>query len=113
VWITPGAGQLDHLSAELGGVRGTTLRHLTNTSRESVLGVHQTGAIPDHHQAAALSGMAQFIGYVGAAFGPLLVGLLHEATGAWSAPMCLLVVASLLVMAFATRAGRSRFIGEA
>ncbi|MCC0808274.1 CynX/NimT family MFS transporter [Methylobacterium sp. W2] len=67
----------------------------------------------DHQQAAALSGMAQFIGYVGAAAGPLLVGLLHEVTGDWSVPMSLLVAASLLVTVFATLAGRSRFIGEA
>jgi hypothetical protein len=44
--ITAGPDQIDHLPAELGGVCGTGLGHRTNTSRESVLGVHQTGAIP-------------------------------------------------------------------
>ncbi len=67
----------------------------------------------DHHQAATLSGMAQFIGYVGAAAGPLLVGLLHDLTGEWTAPLCLLVAASLLVTVFATLAGRSRYIEKA
>jgi len=65
----------------------------------------------DHHQAATLSSMAQFIGYLGAAAGPLLVGLLHDLTGAWTAPLGLLVAASLLVTVFATLAGRSQFIG--
>lgn len=67
----------------------------------------------DHHQAAALSGMAQFIGYLGAAAGPLLVGSLLETTGGWSAPLALLVAASLLVLVVATLAGRARHIGEA
>lgn len=64
----------------------------------------------DHHQAASLSGMAQFIGYLGAAAGPLLIGVLHDLTHAWTAPMLLMVGASMLVMVFATQAGRPRFI---
>lgn len=64
----------------------------------------------DHHQAGALSGMAQFIGYAGAAAGPLLVGVLHDATGAWTAPLTLLIAASALVIVFATLAGRNRTI---
>ena len=66
----------------------------------------------DHHQAGALSGMAQFIGYLGAAAGPLLVGLLHDLTGGWTAPLGLLAGVSVLVMVFATLAGRSRIIGD-
>ncbi|UAK24786.1 MFS transporter [Sphingomonas nostoxanthinifaciens] len=64
----------------------------------------------DHHQAGALSGMAQFIGYAGAAAGPLLVGVLHDATGGWSASLSLLIVASALVIVFAALAGRNREI---
>jgi CP family cyanate transporter-like MFS transporter len=64
----------------------------------------------DHHQAAALSGMAQFVGYAGAAAGPLLVGALHDATGDWRAPLCLLIVSSALVTIFAALAGRPRMI---
>lgn len=66
-----------------------------------------------HQDASAPSGMAQFIGYAGAAAGPLLIGVLHEATGGWTAPMALLVAASLLVTVFATLAGRLRLIGVA
>ncbi|MBT0667359.1 MFS transporter [Novosphingobium profundi] len=64
----------------------------------------------DHHQAGALSGMAQFIGYAGAAAGPLLIGVLRDATGTWTAPFALLIVASLLVALFATLAGRDKLI---
>lgn len=61
----------------------------------------------DHHQAAALSSMAQFIGYIGAATGPLLIGVLHDATGGWTSPLALLIGAAGCVMIFATRAGRN------
>lgn len=64
----------------------------------------------DHHQAAALSGMAQFIGYLGAAAGPLLVGILHDATRGWTAPLCLMIASSLLAGLFAALAGRQRVI---
>jgi len=64
----------------------------------------------DHHQAGALSGMAQFIGYSGAALGPLLVGILHDATASWTVPLGLLIAASALVTVFATLAGRLHFI---
>lgn len=40
-----------------------------------------------------LSGMAQGIGYVVAAMGPLLFGILHEFTGGWEAPLTMLVIA--------------------
>ncbi|MGF1805574.1 CynX/NimT family MFS transporter [Aliivibrio sifiae] len=47
----------------------------------------------DAHQAAALSGMAQCMGYLLAAAGPICFGLLHQATGSWDLPliMCLVV----------------------
>ncbi|MDE1171595.1 MAG: MFS transporter [Verrucomicrobium sp.] len=64
----------------------------------------------NHHQAARLSGMAQFIGYAGGAAGPLLVGILHDATHGWSWPLGMLVIASGLAGVFATLAGRPRFI---
>lgn len=65
----------------------------------------------DHHQAAALSGMAQFVGYAGAAAGPLLVGILRDVTGGWTAPLSLLIVSSVLTVVFASLAGRARVIG--
>jgi len=48
---------------------------------------------PEH--SAALSGMAQSVGYLFAAFGPSLFGLLRDATGAWKISLVLLFVVSL------------------
>lgn len=64
----------------------------------------------NHQQAATLSGMAQFIGYVGAAVGPLFIGMLHDMTGDWAASLWLLVASSILAAIFATLSGRSRTI---
>ena len=52
---------------------------------------------PEH--AAALSGMAQSVGYLLAAVGPFLFGVLRDATHSWTVPLALLlaVVVSLLV----------------
>ena len=46
---------------------------------------------PDHAHAAALSGMAQSVGYLLAAAGPFLFGVLRDATGAWKVPLVLLL----------------------
>ncbi|WP_322050578.1 CynX/NimT family MFS transporter [Paraburkholderia bannensis] len=63
-----------------------------------------------HDQAAKLSGMAQFVGYAGAALGPVLSGMLHGVTGSWTASLVMLVGASLMVTVFAVLSGRNRFI---
>jgi MFS transporter, CP family, cyanate transporter len=54
---------------------------------------------PDPEHAAALSGMAQSVGYLLAAFGPFLFGVLRDATGAWTVPLALLlaIVSCLMV----------------
>jgi MFS transporter, CP family, cyanate transporter len=63
-----------------------------------------------HNQATTLSGMAQFVGYTGAAFGPVLTGFLHDTTASWSAPLAMLVASSVLTTVFAVLAGRNKFI---
>jgi CP family cyanate transporter-like MFS transporter len=50
----------------------------------------------------ALSGFVQGIGYVLGAAGPLLVGVLHAASGSWTSPLVFLTVASLAVITAAT-----------
>jgi CP family cyanate transporter-like MFS transporter len=50
--------------------------------------------------------MAQFIGYLGGASGPLLVGVLQQITGRWTAPMLMLCMVSFGVIFFAAMAGR-------
>lgn len=60
----------------------------------------------DHRQSAELSGMAQSIGYLMAASGPLVIGALHDATGSWNAALVVvlaLVVAQLVVSVLAAR----------
>lgn len=64
----------------------------------------------NHHSASKLSGMAQFIGYLGAAAGPMLFGLFHDLFAAWDVSLFLLIGSSVLVAIFATLAGRARYI---
>ncbi len=47
---------------------------------------------------AALSGFTQSVGYVIAAPGPLLIGLLHDLTGDWTVPLiALMAIAAILI----------------
>jgi CP family cyanate transporter-like MFS transporter len=72
----------------------------------TLLGVAQGGLIavaltvivlrsPDPHIAAHLSGMAQFVGYLLAAIGPLVVGVIHGWTGSFAWCAVLFVVLGL------------------
>ena len=47
---------------------------------------------PDPGSAASLSTFAQSAGYLVASAGPLVLGLLHSATGSWNIPVALLLV---------------------
>ena len=47
---------------------------------------------------ARLSGFAQPVGYLFAAAGPFVVGLLREVTGGWTAPLALLITSAVLLM---------------
>lgn len=62
------------------------------------------------HQAAALSSMAQCVGYLMAACGPTLAGKLHELTHGWTAPLLVGVVLAVIVALLGLLAGRSRTI---
>ncbi|MCY1038279.1 MFS transporter [Staphylococcus nepalensis] len=65
----------------------------------------------EHSQTSAkLSGMAQSVGYIFAAVGPLLFGVLHDATGKWMASLSILLITSLLITLFGSQAGRNRTI---
>ncbi|MDD3354410.1 MFS transporter [Zoogloea sp.] len=64
-------------------------------------------------QAAALSGMAQSIGYLLAACGPPLVGLLHDQSRGWSLPLALCLLLTLVIAWLGALAGRNvRVPGE-
>ncbi len=66
---------------------------------------------PDSHVAAHLSGMAQGVGYVLAAFGPLFVGLIRGWTGSFSETAFLFVALGLGAAIMGVGAGRALHVG--
>ena len=62
------------------------------------------------HQAAALSGMAQAVGYLLAACGPPVMGKIHDANGDWHIPLIAVALISVAMAVFGALAGRDREI---
>jgi CP family cyanate transporter-like MFS transporter len=60
----------------------------------------------DARSSAALAGMAQSVGYLVAAVGPVLFGFLHDATGGWRAPLAVLAGVAAAHALIGLRAGR-------
>lgn len=58
------------------------------------------------HQAAALSGMAQCVGYLLAAFGPPMMGKIHDISGQWSLPLIGCALLACIMAVFGGFAGR-------
>lgn len=65
---------------------------------------------PDPHVAAQLSSMAQTVGYMLAAAGPLLVGAIHGATGSFAATGILFVALGVGAATAGLGAGRARHV---
>jgi CP family cyanate transporter-like MFS transporter len=65
----------------------------------------------DQEHAAQLSAMAQTVGYAVAAAGPVLIGVLREATGGWTVPLALLLAVLVPLLAAGMAAGRTRQVG--
>ncbi|UJL45380.1 MFS transporter [Virgibacillus sp. NKC19-16] len=61
-------------------------------------------------QAAELSGMAQSLGYVLAAVGPMFIGYLYDVTQAWTVPLLTLIIVAIMVMVFGMGAGRNKYV---
>ncbi|TCP56588.1 CP family cyanate transporter-like MFS transporter [Tamaricihabitans halophyticus] len=59
---------------------------------------------------ARLSAMAQGIGYLSASAGPFLFGMLHEATGDWTASFVLVLVVLTVQLVVGWFAGRPRYV---
>ncbi len=72
-----------------------------------------TARAADSHTAAALSGFAQGLGYLLAAAGPLLIGLLHSVTGSWTVPVVILLCVSGCQFVTGLLASRDKTIGAA
>ena len=68
---------------------------------------------PDSEHAAALSGMAQSVGYLLAAGGPFLFGLLRDVTHAWTVPLTLLVAVTVCLLITGLGAARDAHVGRA
>jgi CP family cyanate transporter-like MFS transporter len=66
---------------------------------------------PDERHAAELSGMAQTVGYLLAALGPLLLGAVHDLSHGWTVPMIAMTVALLPILVAGLAAGRPRLVG--
>lgn len=64
------------------------------------------------HQAAALSGMAQSVGYLLAACGPPVMGKLHDASGSWYLPLSGVTILAIIMAIFGLYAGRDREIAS-
>lgn len=63
-----------------------------------------------HADAASLSGMAQAVGYVLAAAGPVVFSSIHDATGTWTPALLMLLGVQVLLAATALLAGRARYL---
>jgi len=78
-----------------------------------ILGLAFVGLRASHaQQAAALSGMAQCVGYLFAASGPALAGTLHDTQGDWSLALALCAALCLAMAATGLYAGRAIQIGQ-
>jgi MFS transporter, CP family, cyanate transporter len=61
---------------------------------------------------AALSGFAQAVGYLLAAAGPIVTGVLHDATGGWTVPIAVLAAFLIPQTVAGLVAGRNRTIED-
>jgi CP family cyanate transporter-like MFS transporter len=65
-----------------------------------------------HGGTIALSGFAQGVAYALGALGPLLVGLLHDASGGWTLPLLFLLAVSLVATVPAITLARPGFVED-
>lgn len=61
-------------------------------------------------QAAAMSGMAQSIGYIMAAIAPVIFGKIYDFTGNWSQTMIMMIVLVVLTLFFGSKAGKEGYV---
>ena len=66
---------------------------------------------PDSQHSEALSGMAQSVGYLLAALGPFLFGVLRDTTQAWTVPLVLLLAVTVGLLITGLGAARDVHVG--
>lgn len=108
----------------LGGVSGLLLENATLVPLFSIMIGVGTGSAfslsmmfftlrtSGGYEAAELSGMAQFVGYLLSATGPVLFGLLFDLTDSWTAPILLLVLCATITVYAGVFAGRDAIVSE-
>ena len=99
LWLAPGQAVLWALLFGFGS-GATMILGLT------FIGLRASSA----HQAAALSGMAQAVGYLLAACGPPVMGKIHDANGDWHIPLIAVALTAVVMAIFGALAGRAREI---
>ncbi|EMU9213334.1 CynX/NimT family MFS transporter [Salmonella enterica] len=77
-----------------------------------ILGLTFIGLRASSAHQAALSGMAQSVGYLLAACGPPVMGKLHDASGSWYLPLSGVTVLAIIMAIFGLYAGRDREIAS-
>jgi MFS transporter, CP family, cyanate transporter len=109
--ITVTAGLAGLVYAPLGGAVVWAL--ILGAGQNAALGLaifFTAARAPNPAVAASLSGMSQGFGYLLASAGPLEVGLLHSATGSWTAPLAVLFALSAVLLAAGLLAARPRVL---
>jgi len=61
-------------------------------------------------KASQLSGMAQSLGYIFAAVGPMLIGYIYDFSEKWTIPILTVIIIGLLTAFFGYRAGQDRYV---
>lgn len=100
LWLMPGEAVLWALMFGFGS-GGTMILGLT------FIGLRANSA----HMAAALSGMSQSVGYLLAAFGPPVMGKIHDVSGDWHWPLIICALLAAAMAGFGFYAGREQEIG--
>lgn len=62
----------------------------------------------DGYEAAELSGMAQSLGYLLAAVGPVLVGGLQDITGSWTLPLAMMALFAIVMLIMGVASGKNK-----
>jgi len=74
----------------------------------ALFGLHTKNAA----DTSALSGLAQSVGYILAALGPIIMGKLFDLSGSWTVPMLFLLGTTIILTGLGYMAGRDRIINE-
>jgi CP family cyanate transporter-like MFS transporter len=101
ILFAPGVTVIWSIFAGIGGGAGIVLAL-------SLFGLRTS----DHTRAASLSGMAQSVGYLLAAAGPVAVGALHDAMDSWTSALIVLLVIEVLLVLSGYLAGRDRTVDD-